>query len=161
MSCQILVAYVCRSVYGIAMIFSQASMTPKERECHEPRTLHFAPDHESPTIRMFWNLMLRFNNASVQNLPGPSKTIHATNLRFQEISNHDSFPSISDAKQLVIMTHGFRPPTFLTESISDANIFRSDIVWKDRCFNLVTHILIMPDNKDFSLCFEIFKRRGN
>ncbi|KAI7887951.1 uncharacterized protein EV154DRAFT_594851 [Mucor mucedo] len=77
--------------------------------CHEPRTLHFAPDHESPTIGMFWNLMLRFNNPSVQNLPGPSKTIHATNLRFQEISNHDSFPSISDAKQLVIMTHGFRP----------------------------------------------------
>ncbi|KAI7891586.1 uncharacterized protein EV154DRAFT_602299 [Mucor mucedo] len=53
--------------------------------------------------------MLRFNNPSVQNLPGPSKTIHAMNPRFQDISNHDSFPSISDTKQLVIMTHGFRP----------------------------------------------------
>ncbi|KAI7889655.1 uncharacterized protein EV154DRAFT_466981 [Mucor mucedo] len=47
-------------------LFSINDVNP---QCHEPRTLHFAPDHESPTIGMFWNLMLRFNNTSVQKLP--------------------------------------------------------------------------------------------
>ncbi|KAG2193456.1 hypothetical protein INT47_004678 [Mucor saturninus] len=56
-----------------------------------------ALDVEKQSV-MNHNLMLRFNNISVQNLPGPSKTIHAMNPRFQEISNHDSFSSISDAK---------------------------------------------------------------
>ncbi|KAG2192281.1 hypothetical protein INT47_006914, partial [Mucor saturninus] len=38
------------------------------------------------TSVMNHNLTLRFNNISVQNLPGPSKTIHALNPRFQEIT---------------------------------------------------------------------------